>query len=124
MQQAIELRNNIFEQPEALRRLASFYHTREGRDLLATIPRAHHPVFTGMGASYHAGLIASYHLQAQKFASSAIEAVDLLHYSQLPGMLACLISQSGASGEISPLVEQLKDNAFLVGITNHPESIL
>jgi hypothetical protein len=53
----------ILKQPAALRELVDFYRRDEGRRLLSEIPRPERVLLTGMDASYHAGLYASYVLQ-------------------------------------------------------------
>ncbi|MBC7813851.1 MAG: hypothetical protein H7175_22035, partial [Burkholderiales bacterium] len=59
-------------QPDALRRLALFYREGEGRSLLEALPAVGRTqLFTGMGASYHAAWIASYHAQALNLRASA-----------------------------------------------------
>jgi glucosamine--fructose-6-phosphate aminotransferase (isomerizing) len=80
-----------------------------------------------MGASYHAAMICALHLNHLGISAIAMEALDLINYAQRlisPETVIVYISQSGSSGEVTPLLEQLDGRVPLVGITNHPESEL
>lgn len=117
----------ISEQPGALARLAAYYHAGEGRDRLADLPAPGQPLLLGMGASYHSALAGAYLLQRRGIPALAMEAADALHGSSAL-LRRCAeviyISQSGASAEIGPLVDQLPARAHLTAITNEPESPL
>lgn len=115
---------DIQQQPEALRQLAAHYrvHTDSLR-----VQRPHRVLLTGMGASYHVALWASYLLQTVNIWAVAVESVDLIHYSSslLKGVdQLVFISQSGDSAEVLPVVTVLPPTVELVAITNEPTSTL
>lgn len=121
---------NLFEElsqlPEALLHLADAYQTGDGQELLR-LPAPVRPVLVGMGASYHAAWIGSLMLRRAGIYCLHEEAGDALNYQPLllrQSAPLVYISQSGSSGEVQPLVEQLPDPSMLVAITNQPESPL
>jgi glutamine---fructose-6-phosphate transaminase (isomerizing) len=85
-------------------------------------------VFSGMGSSYSAIYPSLLRLIAQGVDARMIEASELLYYQ--PGILTAdtvliLVSQSGRSAEIGPLLERAKNHgAEVIGITNTPGSPL
>ena len=119
--------DELKQQPGALRDLAAYYQDRKRLAGLDQLPPAGSLLLTGMGASYHAGLIAALHLGTLGFESRTVEAIDLLNY-YLPtvkaGQILVYISQSGLSGEVAPILNQLVPEIFLVAITNNPDSPL
>src|SRR5690606_31311816 len=95
--------------------------------LLDKLRKPERVLLTGMGASYHAALWASYVLQARGIWAIALQASDLIAYSRslLDGVdQVVFISQSGASGEVLPFVENLPPSIELIAITNDPQSLL
>jgi len=116
---------DIHQQPEALRQLVTHY--RAAGASLDGLAKPGRVLLTGMGASFHAALWASYVLQAQGVWAIAVEASDLLYFS---GILLqdvdkiIFISQSGASAEVLPVVELLPASIELIGITNDMDSPL
>ena len=117
----------ILEQPAALRELVDFYRRNDSRRLLSEIPRPERVLLTGMGASYHAGLYASYVLQAVGIPAIAIESANLIHFSSVlltDFETIIFISQSGASGEVMPLLNRIPKTGSLIALTNHPQSPL
>ena len=66
------------QQPAALRALVAAYQQPAARTLLLAHPPSGQPLFLGMGASHHAGLLAARHLQRTGTAALALEAADLL----------------------------------------------
>lgn len=119
--------DDIVQQPNALRDVTAFYRSDAGRALLDSLPNVRRIVLTGMGASYHAAWIASFHLQSLNIPAVAVEATDLLNYSgALLNDIEALvfISQSGASGEVNPITEKLSPSTLLIGVTNQPDSPL
>lgn len=114
------------EQPEYLRALVRYYTRGEGADLLETLDFDLAPLFTGMGASYHAAWIAGLHLQRLGRPARFLEATDLLFYSH-PCLgsrdLVVYVSQSGSSAEVQLVLERL-GNARLLAITNDLHSPL
>ena len=119
--------DEIAGQPEALRRLASMYARPEGRALLAAVPAAPPPLLLGMGASYHSGLIAARSLRQRGQQTLALEATEALYgEADTLGRAGAVlyISQSGASGEILPLLDRLPAGAHVTAITNDDQSPL
>jgi glutamine---fructose-6-phosphate transaminase (isomerizing) len=118
---------DIQQQPEALRRFVA-HHSASNADTHHTRPRRPDRVLlTGMGASYHVALWASYLLQTLDIWAVAIESSDLIHFSSslLKGVdQVVFISQSGASAEVLPFVKILPPTVELTAITNDPESPL
>ena len=123
----VDLFSELNQQPQAFHDLVSYY--AEGHGLNDLPANAHQDgiVLTGMGASYHAAWIGAFHLNNLGVPALAIEATDLLNYAPLlPGRSGLLvyISQSGTSGEVQPLLDQLDPKTCLVAVTNNPESDL
>ena len=118
---------DIIQQPHDLRQLAAWYSSPEGATRLAQITPQTAPLLTGMGASFHAALIAAAHFQQHRVAAHAIEATELLFHGD--GFLAAseafiFVSQSGESAEVAPVGERLPAAATLLGVTNSPQSTL
>lgn len=116
---------DIHQQPEALRQLAAHYRGPNGA--LDGIQKPQRVLLTGMGASFHVALWASYLLQLRGVWAIAVEASDLLYFSRilLQGVDKIIfISQSGASAEVVPVIELLPGSVELVGITNDLDSPL
>ena len=114
-------------QPEALRRLIDRYASADGRALLASAPAAPPSLFLGMGASHHSGLIAAHALRQHGRQTVALEATEAIYgeaaaLEQASG--AVYISQSGASGEVLPLLERLPAAAHVTALTNDDQSPL
>jgi glucosamine--fructose-6-phosphate aminotransferase (isomerizing) len=120
---------SILQQPQALRTLAA------GPLDVAAIgsaanSRAGSPttlIFAGMGASYHAAAIAVHTLHVAGRPALCLEATDLLFYDRAlltPGMTLVFVSQSGASAEVQPILDQLPPDVKLVAVTNEPHSPL
>lgn len=91
------------------------------------VARPKHPVFTGMGASYHAALIAAARLQRLGLPAWAVQASDLLGDARVflnEPYEIIYISQSGASGEVLPLLSQMNGRKVFLAITNDAQSPL
>jgi glucosamine--fructose-6-phosphate aminotransferase (isomerizing) len=120
------LHDDILMQPTLFRALASHYATGSGAAALASLDTSRPPLLTGMGASYHAALVAAAQLQACGVAARAVEATDLIFYSA--GLLdtgpLVFVSQSGASAEVAPLTAMLPRGTPLLAVTNNPDSPL
>ncbi len=116
----------ITQQPYSLRQLVRHYR-EAAPDSLERLPQPARPVMTGMGASYHAALIAACHLQSAGVPAVAIQASELLYYGRAfladESALVC-ISQSGASGEVRGVLEACSPRRVLLGITNDGQSPL
>ena len=118
---------DILQQPAELRRLALWYGSAEGAAQLARLPQRPAPLLTGMGASFHAALVAAAHFQRYRLPAQAVEATELLFHGD--GFLATsdafvFVSQSGESAEVAPVADRLPAAATLLGVTNSPESTL
>ncbi|HSM25662.1 MAG TPA: SIS domain-containing protein, partial [Anaerolineaceae bacterium] len=117
---------DILNQPDALRNLIHYYSDDVGRELLTktTINSAENLILTGMGASYHAIMSVLPILHLNKIPAIAIESTDLMNYS-IKGLAEnstiIFASQSGASGEVLPIVQQT-DN--VIAVTNDDQSPL
>ena len=122
MSQLIE---DIHAQPTALRRLAADIGTHDGWRALAALGHARPPLLLGMGASYHAALVAERQLWHYGIAAQALEAADLVLYGQLqPQQPVIFVSQSGESAEVAPLLARLPADTPLIAVTNTPDSTL
>lgn len=121
--------DEIFEQPDVLRRCLDYYRGQEGwlrrclgRKLPATI------TFTGMGASLYAGLPAVYYLNARGFPARYLETAELVYHrisalSEREWLV--VISQSGETVEVRRLLARLRGRRpRLAAITNNPQSTL
>src|SRR5689334_11247490 len=113
--------DEIAGQPAALRRLANTYAGPQGRVLLAALPAAAPALLLGMGASYHSALVGAHGLRQRGQLSRGLEATEALYgepqvLERASGVL--YISQSGASGEIQPLLDRLPAGAHVTAITN------
>jgi glucosamine--fructose-6-phosphate aminotransferase (isomerizing) len=124
--------DNIFGQPESLRRLLAF-HGGEGRAALrACAERLRGAegrlILTGMGASLFAAMPAAALLAERGLAAQVVESAELLHYGGAGlrrGDAAVLISRSGGSVEVLRLAEKMRASGVaIVGVTNVPGSEL
>ncbi len=123
---------NIFGQPESLRRLIAF-HLGEGSAALQAcaeqIRKAEgRLIFTGMGASLFAAMPAVARLVELGFAAQVVESAELLHYGNASlrgGDVAILISRSGGSVEVLRLAEKMRAaGVIIIAVTNVPGSEL
>src|SRR3954454_338068 len=78
----VNMHDDIAQQPAALRAVIGYYQDSEGMALLAAAPIRQAPILTGMGASYHAALAVVPYFHSLGIPALAIEATDLLFYSQ------------------------------------------
>ncbi|HLV36449.1 MAG TPA: SIS domain-containing protein, partial [Spirillospora sp.] len=118
---------DIHQQPASLRQCVTFYQETGAAMLLDKLRKPERVLLTGMGASYHAALWTSYVLQARGIWAIALQASNLIAYSRslLDGVdQVVFISQSGASGEVLPFVENLPRGVELIAVTNDPQSPL
>lgn len=116
----------IAQQPEALLAFVEAW----GRPL--AVQRIAHArpqriVLTGMGASFHAALWGSLVLQSLGIRATAVESSELLHFGSLSiedADAVVLISQSGTSAEVLPLLDRIPASAHVFGVTNNADSLL
>jgi glutamine---fructose-6-phosphate transaminase (isomerizing) len=123
---------NIFGQPESLRRLIEFHEGKGRAELQACAEQIRKAegrlILTGMGASLFAAMPAAARLTERGFPAQVVESAELLHYgsaSLRPGDVAILISRSGGSIEVLRLAERLRAvGVTIIGVTNVPGSEL
>jgi glucosamine--fructose-6-phosphate aminotransferase (isomerizing) len=126
MQNPSQFFTELSGQPEALQRLIDHYTGADGLALLAAVPAAPE-LFLGMGASHHSGLIAAHGLRQRGQRTLALEATEAIYgeasaLEQAGGVV--YISQSGASGEVLPLLDRLPAGAHITALTNDGHSPL
>ena len=119
--------DELADQPQALRRLIADYSRPAGRSRLAAVPTSPPPWLLGMGASYHAALVAVDHLRQRGFPAQACEATEALWgpddlLSQARHVI--YISQSGASAEVAPVLQRLPLGTHVTALTNDEASPL
>ena len=113
------MHNDIAQQPSALRAVIGFYQSSAGATRLAAAPIGRAPILTGMGASYHAALAIVPYFHSLGVPALAVEATDLLYYSQAllqEGRPLIFISQSGASAEVAAIAEVLPAGVALLAM--------
>ncbi|HEX2998925.1 MAG TPA: SIS domain-containing protein [Armatimonadota bacterium] len=121
----VTLIDELYQQPQSLRSLVQSLDQGLLDQLEKMGPASGTPVlFTGMGASFHAGWIAALHLLHLGKAAFSLEAADLLYYGFPPLDDWVYISQSGESGEAPELLQKLPENVRLIALTNDPGSSL
>ena len=123
----ITILDELYQQPQALRDMIGHYRAEGDTALRALGPRPALPIFTGLGASFHAAWIAALHLQHLGFPALCIETSDLVNYAPAlirDGSTVICISQSGSSGEVVELARRMPAGARLIAITNNPGSEL
>lgn len=119
--------DEIAQQPAALRHMLACYAGGRMEHLVGRIGTPRRVLIAGMGASFHAALWATHVLQARGIWAIAVEASELLHFSRLlfeGNDCVIVISQSGASAEILPLLDIVPPGVPVIGITNHPDGAL
>ena len=108
-------------QPAALRQLVAYYTGVEGSARLAAVPDEPPTLIVGMGASHHGGLYAAQGLRRHGHATLAVEATEALYSEASPldhAARVLYVSQSGASGEVVPLLDRLPAGAHVTALTN------
>jgi glucosamine--fructose-6-phosphate aminotransferase (isomerizing) len=120
---------DILRQPAELQRALDFL-TGPGADPLqraaSATKKAGHLYLTGMGSSWHAALNAAAICHHYGFPAHTLDACDLLESARLPAhAVVVLISRSGRSVELVPLIERAHaSGAIVIGITNNPDGPL
>ena len=114
-------------QPRALRRLIAAYSSPAGRSRLESLPATPPQLLLGMGASYHAALVAARHWRQRGLVVQACEATEALWgetdlLSQAGHVI--YISQSGASAEVAPVLDHLSPGVPVTALTNDEDSTL
>ncbi|HEU5101443.1 MAG TPA: SIS domain-containing protein [Roseiflexaceae bacterium] len=121
------MRDDIMQQPAALRAAIDYYASGEGAARLAAAPIERAPILTGMGGSYHAALATAAHFHSLGVPALAVEATELVFYSQVllqERRPLVYISQSGASAEVAAIGESLPAGTALLAVTNNLDSPL
>lgn len=122
-----QLFDELRQQPEALRKMVCYYKETNLLSEVISCALNRRWILTGMGASFHAASICAYHLNSLGIDAAAIETVDLLNYHDSlckNKNLIMYLSQSGASGEVQPLLDSISSDVDLIGITNNVNSPL
>ena len=121
----------ISRQPEALRAVAAFYASKDGRELLQRCASlsgtSRRLVFTGMGTSLYAPYLVANELADGKRAIELIDAGELLHFgldSLQENDVLVAISQSGESAETKRVVESVAGSVPVVSIVNDVASAM
>jgi glucosamine--fructose-6-phosphate aminotransferase (isomerizing) len=83
-------------------------------------------MISGIGASWHAGMVMQAQLLAHGWPALLMDASELLHIAEVPhGATVVLLSRSGKSTEIVQLVDKCRTRgATIISITNQPDSPL
>jgi fructoselysine-6-P-deglycase FrlB-like protein len=116
----------ISQQPQAMRAMLRYYLHGAGSESLEKIEPNSTPLFTGMGASFHAAAIAAMQCQQSGIAASAFETTELL--SPAPALLnhfapLVYVSQSGESVEVPYFLRRVEQGP-LFAVTNDVQSTL
>jgi glucosamine--fructose-6-phosphate aminotransferase (isomerizing) len=120
---------DILRQPEELQRTLDFLAGPGSRALqqaASALQNARHIYLTGMGSSWHAALNAASICHGNGSPAYTLDASDLLECNRLPkGAVVVIISRSGRSTELAPLMQLARDaGATIVAITNNPDAPL
>lgn len=121
---------DILREPEELQNALGHMLMEPCRGLLEiaskAVERAHHLYITGMGGSWHAALNAASVGHSARFPACTLDASDLLHFGPLPAdSLVIIISRSGRSVELEPLITMVHESSgVVVGITTNLHSPL
>jgi glucosamine--fructose-6-phosphate aminotransferase (isomerizing) len=120
---------DILRQPGELQRTLDFL-CGPGSEAVAraasALRDAREIYLTGMGSSWHAALNASYICHRNGLPAHTLDACDLLELACLPaGSVLVIISRSGRSVELEPLIEVARRaGATVIGLTNNAASPL
>ena len=123
------LANNIHAQPESLAGTLR-HHAGPGAGAMAEAAKLLRSgkkiVITGMGASLFASLPLQYFLCSQGIDTVMAEAGELLHYMRAlwRDAVVLMVSRSGESVEIARLLEAMKGQVPILGVTNESGSLL
>ncbi len=124
-----KLVSNILAQPESLSCTLQ-HQCGDGASAMAEAAKLLRSgkkiVITGMGASLFASIPLQYFLCSLGLDAVVIEAGELLHYlnSTWKSSVVLMVSRSGESVEIARLLERMKGNVPIIGVTNEPMSLL
>jgi glucosamine--fructose-6-phosphate aminotransferase (isomerizing) len=118
---------DVLEQPEALDRFVSSLEGTHLETPLSNLLRAKRVVLAGMGSSH----FTTYPLFRSMLAAgisvwwiNSAELLENLNAFNSPETVFWLTSQSGESGETTKLVEKIREDSYVVGVTDNSESTL
>ncbi|MCE1252413.1 MAG: SIS domain-containing protein [Anaerolineae bacterium] len=120
--------NDILSQPEVLKKSIPQYDVNSLKGIQQDLAsgKIKQVIITGMGGSLYAGYAAWLILVQHGLSATLIDAAELLHYTpQLitRDSLVWMISQSGRSAELLPLLDVVKERgARLISTTNTAQS--
>ncbi|MFC1608222.1 SIS domain-containing protein [Candidatus Latescibacterota bacterium] len=121
----------ISRQPEALRTVAAFYASDDGRALLERCAglagTCRRLVFTGMGTSLYAPYLVANELTDGNRTVERHDAGELLHFgldSLYENDILIAVSQSGESAETKRVVEEVTGRIPVISIVNNVESTM
>lgn len=125
--------NELQEHPSALEDTLDAYY-KTPRNILRDIGifwkrgKFRRVLFTGMGSSRYAGIVAAHYLMEHGIPAFVEETGELLNYD-VPGVfekdtLLVLVSQSGETIEITRLMKKIPTSVKYIGVTNTPNSTL
>jgi glucosamine--fructose-6-phosphate aminotransferase (isomerizing) len=120
---------DILRQPEQLHRALDFLcgpGSQAVQRAASAMQKARHIYLTGMGSSWHAALNAASICHLNGSPAYTLDACDLVQSTLLPpGAVVVIISRSGRSIELGPLMHLARaSTAVVVGITNNPDGPL
>ena len=121
---------NFYDQPKALQHVWEYQECKGRIALLlaaSKLQQSQRIILSGMGSSHFACLPLHYALAEKGIPSLYISSAELLHY-QFPvcqNAVIVLASRSGETVEVVKLLPQLKkQKAYIIGVTNEPQSTL
>jgi glucosamine--fructose-6-phosphate aminotransferase (isomerizing) len=132
-QSAVDLKNpspflaDVLEQPAALQRFIASMAGPQRDIPLGDLLRAKRVVLAGMGSSHFTTYPIFTSMLAAGIPAWWIDSAELLENLDAfnkPDTLFWLTSQSGESGETAMLLEQIKKECFVVGVTDNGASTL
>ena len=120
---------DILRQPYELQRTLDYLCGSGSRPLakaVAAIHNASHLYLTGMGSSWHAAMNAGFICHRNGSPAHSFDAADMLEWLTLPpGSVVVIISRSGRSVELTPLMHlAARAGALVIGLTNDAKSPL
>jgi len=118
---------DVLEQPLALERLISSMEGAQLETLLSKLLGAKRVVLAGMGSSHFTTYPIFRAMLAAGIPVWWIDSAELLENLKAfnsPETIFWLTSQSGESGETAKLVDQIRQDSFVIGITDNSDSTL
>jgi glucosamine--fructose-6-phosphate aminotransferase (isomerizing) len=124
-----KLAHNILSQPESCAAVLNWLSGSGQERLLeaaALLRSSKRVLITGIGASQYASYPLEYSLCSHGIDAVLIEAGELLHYRHpaFRDAVVLIVSRSGESIEIARLLQLLKGQQTIIGVTNEPDSLL